>query len=240
VNELDEQLARSLKRLAEPGNPTGVADAIRARVAAGDPGGSGPRRVPTGWRRVPRWLLAVAIAVIAIIVVGAGLFVSLAPVGTTASPSPHPSVPAPSNSPTTSPSVTSTATPTPTPSPQPTHGHGGGTRPTTPPHPTSDTTRPKVGPTTVQKADYCHLSQDLTNTVTSHATDNVGVTRMTLSWTGTTGSGSGTMTSAGHGTWTYKILGAASGQVIHVTVKARDAAGNIGKDTLDFVDGCTN
>lgn len=38
MSELDELLSGALKRVAEPGDPTGVADAIRSRLAAGDTG----------------------------------------------------------------------------------------------------------------------------------------------------------------------------------------------------------
>lgn len=38
MSELDELLSGALKRVAEPGDPTGVADAIRSRLAAGDIG----------------------------------------------------------------------------------------------------------------------------------------------------------------------------------------------------------
>ena len=39
---LDELLSGSLKRAAQPGDSAGVADTIRARVAAGDTGTPGP------------------------------------------------------------------------------------------------------------------------------------------------------------------------------------------------------
>src|SRR3954468_3210416 len=41
-DELDELLSGSLKRAAQPGDSAGVADTIRARVAAGDVGTPGP------------------------------------------------------------------------------------------------------------------------------------------------------------------------------------------------------
>ena len=43
MSDIEVLLRESFARLAEPGDPTGVADAIRARVdAAGPPDGGGP------------------------------------------------------------------------------------------------------------------------------------------------------------------------------------------------------
>lgn len=63
--ELDVMLSESLKRAANPGDPTGVADAIRARVAAGDTGtpaatsGFGAASGPLSW--LP-WIGVVVVA----------------------------------------------------------------------------------------------------------------------------------------------------------------------------------
>lgn len=46
---LDALLSASLKGVAEPANSAGVADAIRARVAAGDAGTSVTTTVAPGW-----------------------------------------------------------------------------------------------------------------------------------------------------------------------------------------------
>ena len=49
MSELDVLLSESLGRLAEPGDPTGVADAVRARVGAAGAGGEAPPGAgPTG------------------------------------------------------------------------------------------------------------------------------------------------------------------------------------------------
>lgn len=81
---LDELLGASLKRVAEPGDPAGVAEAIRARVDGGDTGtpstggefgaGSGG-----GWPWMP-WLGgAVTAAVVGGLVGASGMFGSLQP-----------------------------------------------------------------------------------------------------------------------------------------------------------------
>ena len=48
-DELDSRLRDALGRAAQPGDPTGVADAIRSRVAAGDPGASVASSTAPGW-----------------------------------------------------------------------------------------------------------------------------------------------------------------------------------------------
>lgn len=54
---LDGRLRDALGRAAEPGDPAGVADAIRARVAAGDSGASVAASTAPGWGGgVLRWL----------------------------------------------------------------------------------------------------------------------------------------------------------------------------------------
>lgn len=47
--DVDELLRTTLKRVAEPGDPTGVADAIRSRVASGDTGAPGLQSSGGGW-----------------------------------------------------------------------------------------------------------------------------------------------------------------------------------------------
>lgn len=83
--EIDSVLSESLKRVAEPGDPTGVADLIRSRVAAGDTGtpsdGGSGFASGGGWTWLP-WLGAGAVVAIAGAVVGAsGVFGSLQPAG---------------------------------------------------------------------------------------------------------------------------------------------------------------
>jgi hypothetical protein len=72
--DIDTVLSESLKRVAQPGDPTGVAELIRSRVAAGDTGtpsdGSG-FAAGSGWT----WLPWVGAGVV-VAVVGAGLGVS--------------------------------------------------------------------------------------------------------------------------------------------------------------------
>ena len=76
--ELDDMLSESLKRAANPGDPTGVADAIRARVAAGDTGtpaatsGFGAASGPLSW--LP-WIGVVVVAGLAGGAVGVSGFV---------------------------------------------------------------------------------------------------------------------------------------------------------------------
>ncbi|HRQ00036.1 MAG TPA: hypothetical protein PK781_06210, partial [Terrimesophilobacter sp.] len=77
---IDELLGESLKRVAEPGDPAGVAELIRARVAGGDSGtpssggefGSGGPG--SGWPWLP-WLGgAVIVAVVGGVVGASGVF----------------------------------------------------------------------------------------------------------------------------------------------------------------------
>jgi len=64
--ELDGLLRDALGRSAEPGDPTGVADAIRARVAAGDPGAVVATTTAPGWGAgVRSWLPWVGLVVVA-------------------------------------------------------------------------------------------------------------------------------------------------------------------------------
>jgi hypothetical protein len=76
--ELDDMLSESLKRAATPGDPTGVADAIRARVAAGDTGtpastsGFGAASAPLSW--LP-WIGVVVVAGLAGAAIGVSGFV---------------------------------------------------------------------------------------------------------------------------------------------------------------------
>ncbi|MHA6693500.1 Ig-like domain-containing protein [Homoserinimonas sp. A520] len=88
--DIDELLSTALKRVAEPGDPTGVADAIRSRMDAGDTGTpvDGPL-LPrsSGWMPWVGTGLAVAIlggAVGASGLFGAGLFASPATASTSA------------------------------------------------------------------------------------------------------------------------------------------------------------
>ena len=77
--DVDELLRTTLKRVAEPGDPTGVADAIRSRVAAGDTGVPDPHPTDGGW-----WLPwaggGLALAVVAGAIGASGFFGRPAPV----------------------------------------------------------------------------------------------------------------------------------------------------------------
>ena len=71
-DELDSRLRDALGRAAEQGDSTGVADAIRARVAAGDPGTSVSSSTAPGWGGgVFSWLPWLALIVAGAIVGGA-------------------------------------------------------------------------------------------------------------------------------------------------------------------------
>jgi hypothetical protein len=80
VVEMDELLRTTLKRVAEPGDPTGVADAVRSRVAAGDTG-TPPSRPPFGDGSWLPWVGAGLVVAVAGTALGAsGLFGGPAPV----------------------------------------------------------------------------------------------------------------------------------------------------------------
>ncbi|MEO7722095.1 MAG: hypothetical protein ABIS08_09290 [Pseudolysinimonas sp.] len=70
---LDELLSGSLKRSAQPGDSAGVADTIRARVAAGDPGTPAPsgNAAPGFGSGVGSWLPWLGLLVVGAIVGGA-------------------------------------------------------------------------------------------------------------------------------------------------------------------------
>lgn len=77
LDGLDATLRDALARAARPADPTGVADAIRSRVAAGDPGTSVAGPTAPGWSGGVRgWLPWLGLLVAAGIVGGAALGVS--------------------------------------------------------------------------------------------------------------------------------------------------------------------
>ena len=86
------------------------------------------------------------------------------------------------------------------------------------PAPPADTTKPTEGKPTA-------LVENCRTTITVTASDNVGVTSVSLSWSGTN-TGSGSMNSIGGGQWQKVFLtGMHDGSTTFVTV-AHDAAGN--------------
>ena len=74
-DELDELLSGSLKRAAQPGDSAGVADTIRARVAAGDAGTPAPSGSAPGWGGSLGWIPWVG-AIVVLGLVGGVLGVS--------------------------------------------------------------------------------------------------------------------------------------------------------------------
>ena len=112
---LDSRLRDALGQAAQQGDSAGVADAIRSRVAAGDPGASASGPVAPGWARRFGMLLGGLILGV-VIVGGTATGVGFA---VTSSGEEEPSA-APSALADPPPSETSTASPTPTPSATPT------------------------------------------------------------------------------------------------------------------------
>lgn len=78
--DIDTVLSESFKRVAEPGDPTGVAELIRSRVAAGDTGtpssGSG-FSAGGGWGWLPWVVGGLAVAVVGAAVGASGMLGSL-------------------------------------------------------------------------------------------------------------------------------------------------------------------
>jgi len=267
---LDELLSGSLKRAAQPGDSAGVADTIRARVAAGDVGTPAPSGSAPGFGGSLGWIPWVG-AIVALGLVGGVLgvtgvvghpidsvtvstssilmpptvqasscpdgpvvasvergsrVVALArsangaqvqvrnpsdvsqlvwiPVGELVSDSgqnPVAGLPVGPSCPTVTvaqaPVVVTPVTPT---------------KPTKP----KDTTKPTIGKPTATFGN-CHTTISVT------ASDNVGVTSVSISWTGTN-TGSGSMSPVG-GHWEYVTNGFHDGNNTF-SVTAHDAAGN--------------
>ncbi len=209
MDELDVLLSASLKRVAQPGDPAGVADAIRDRVAAGDTGapastsGFGPRR----W-----WVLWLGVGVVVVLVTGGAVaFGTVLP--TTVVASPTATVVA---SPT--PTVTPTRTATPTPSPTPTPVVTPTVEPE--PEPEPDTTAPVI---VSAASDPIYGANGSMPIISAVVTDDTGVASVAISWKGVL-NGSASMT----GDWSYALTvppGTPAG-ALEFTVVAMDAAGN--------------
>lgn len=99
--------------------------------------------------------------------------------------------------------------------------------PPPPPPPKPDTLAPTLGKPTSSVDPVCSLAGNgpYTATISVSATDNVGVTKVTIGWAGVT-SGSATMSKHGS-TWKYTYTASsASGGQLTFTVRASDAEGN--------------
>ncbi len=230
-NNLDDLMRRALNDAAQPADPTGVADALRARVDAGDLGVTVSSRVAPGWGGLGAraWLPWVGVIVAAAIVgatLGAtGVFGGSNSETTDASPDivTSPTVDARScvEGPIvdgvcpTKEAVDDSPAPSDDPSDVPLEP---GPDPDPVPAPPSDTTPPTVQQLSVN-------SNPCPAVVEAVAADNVGVTQVTLSWTGaTTGSAAMSLVS---GTWRYLYDSENLPEGwITFTAIARDAAGN--------------
>jgi hypothetical protein len=234
--ELDELLSATLKRVAEPGDPAGVADIIRSRVDAGDTG-SPARRNEFGRRsnRARRWLgwlsvavvLGIAVSVLVVPWVYATAFGALfgaresqtevvqprpAPSGTP-SPGTASSTPSPSASP-----VPTSATPTPTAEPEPVPE-----APAPVPPPPVDTTPPVLNQASISSTQF---SANSPITISTLATDDVSVSSVLISWSGAL-NGSGTMSNVGGPQWQFGFASnAPPGGLVTFTLIAVDSAGN--------------
>lgn len=227
--EIDDVLSSALKRVAEPGDPTGVADAIRARIAAGDTGtpasSSGFRR--TGWRR---WLPWIGALLLLLLIGGTVAVISLnnnrgtVDVAVTSTPTPEQSA---------RPTPTSTSTPTPTPTVAPPVVAPPVVEPEPEPEPApGDTTAPTITSAGSDKGDggVCADGTDAV-TVFATATDNVGVAAMSISWSGFA-TGAAQMAFNGS-TWTFTLDPAGSGNGdLNFAITAADAAGNASGTTV--------
>lgn len=225
---LDSRLRDALGQAAQQGDSTGVADAIRARVAAGDPGVSAPGPVAPGWRRAPGWVFGGVL--IAVLVLGGSASVAGLALAPTAAPQAASSATA---SPLPEPSETPTPTsaPTSTPSPAPPVVIEEEPVPAPPPPP-ADVTAPTVQVGSSQPTVY--TGNGAHTILTAVAADAVGVVRVDLAWSGHE-TGAATMTFAG-GVWTYDYdrPGGAPPTTGHLTFVATafDAAGNAGSATV--------
>lgn len=234
---LDSRLRDALGRAAQQGDSAGVADAIRDRVAAGDPGASAPGPVAPGWgRRLGMLLGGVLLAVV--LVGGAATGVGFAVTGdsgagATTTPSAPVSPSSPSPSPTPTPTPTSTPSPTPTVAepPAPPAPPPAPPAPAPPAQPPADTTPPAVQATSSDAVIYSANGQG--TTITAVATDAVGVASVSIAWSGYY-SGSASMSFTGS-SWTYVFdpgPGAGGSGQTDFVVTAVDAAGNAASTTV--------
>ncbi|MEQ1735085.1 MAG: hypothetical protein ABL886_01480 [Rhodoglobus sp.] len=214
MDDIDVLLSSSLKRIAAPGDAAGVADAIRARVDAGD---TGTPANSSGFGRRPWWMI---LALGTVVVVTLGLAVSAA-VGLAAPGLSDVAAPATSASPSPAPTplvASPSVTPSPTPSPPPVVE----TAAPPPEPPLADTTAPAIsGESASPPLVYGQNGTD--TTISAIATDDTGVVSVLISWTGSV-TGSSTMSPG----WTYFFdtpPGTPAGSITF-TLQAFDAAGN--------------
>jgi len=214
--DIDVLLSASLKRIAQPGDAAGVADAIRARVDAGD---TGTPATASGFGARPWWLFLLS-GLLVILVAVTGVSVALgqpSPV----TPTPDAASVAVSSSPTTSPTLTPTptATPTATAAPEPAPAPA---EPDPEPAPPADTTAPVIDSVTWSSTIYS--ANGGPTTIAALATDDTGVVAVAISWAGWA-TGSASMAPG----WSYTLDPAPGPPVfstVTFTVQAFDAAGN--------------
>jgi hypothetical protein len=235
LKDIDSLLRDSFARIAEPGDPAGVVDSIRARMDAGDTGtpanssGFGSRR---GWFW-PYLAGAVVLGVLGGALGASGVFsptvvVTAGQPSTSAQSSAAPATP--------SPSATATPTPTPTPAPTPTEEP-----PPPPPAPAPDTSGPKLStPTATPNDDICAddgyaAYYAITSTIAAAVSDNVGVTGVHITWSGVE-SGAGEMTPGSSWTFIFNPAQSTPTGTVTFTLVARDAAGNLSDVATTFVD----
>lgn len=215
---LDELLSSSLKSAAEPANSAGVADAIRARVAAGDTGTSVASSTAPGWTPPrPRWIGPMIGAIAGLTAVLAVLIgVLLWP----ASPAP---VVTPEATPTVAPTPTITVTPTPTPTPTE-------VAPPPPPPPPADTTPPKISAGQWSSAEVYSTGSSCEPTSADIAVTASDDTRVSdVSASSDTRGTSVVFVSSSKGSYVFRFSGATptpDPEQVTVTFTAVDDAGN--------------
>lgn len=243
MTELDDMLRGSFARIAEPGDPTGVAAAIQSRVDSGDTGTPASSSGFGGGLRP--WLPWIGLAIVVAITGGAvgasGVLTPPPPTTSAVSAEPQaPASPSADPSPSADSSSNESSSPTPSPTPEP---------PTAPapPAPASapaaDVTAPTLAnasasPSSGVCADDGYAAYyPITSTIAVYAADAVGVTGVRVSWPMATAPGQDEMT-GGPANWSYSFNPAQStpsGTVV-ITLQARDAAGNLSAPVTTTVD----
>ena len=227
MSELDDMLRQSFARVAEPGDPAGVADALRARMAAGD---TGAPAATSGFAsvadRVLPWLfgatlLTIAGVVVALTGLAGGAAVSSAPVTVITQ--------------TATATSTKTATPTATPSSSPTPTASPTESAVAAPPPAAappvDSAAPTLtGASATPSQDICTDDSyaayyAVTTTIAVSASDNVGVVGVHITWSGAE-SGAGEMSFGSPWTFTFNPASSTPSGTVTFTLVSRDAAGN--------------